>query len=74
MQWNIEKRVLKREGHVMRMKDKSMTKVAVFGWYKKLEGVSKAPGKKRKTVLDGWEGMSEGVWVGGLVASIVGGW
>ena len=35
----------------MRMKDESLTKVAVLGWYKKLEGVSKAPGKKRKTML-----------------------
>ena len=26
------------------------------------------------TALDGWEGMSVGAWVGGLVASIVGGW
>ena len=51
VQWKIEKRVLERVGHVMRMKDESLTKVAVFGMYKKLEGVNKAPGKKRKTVL-----------------------
>ena len=51
VQWKIEKRVLERIGHVMRMKDESLTKVAVLGWYKKLEGVNKAPGKKRKTVL-----------------------
>ena len=51
VQWKIEKRVLERVGHVMRMKDDSLSKVAVLGWYKKLEGVSKSPGKKRKTVL-----------------------
>ena len=51
VQWKVEKRVLERIGYVMRMKDESLTKVAVLGWYKKLEGVSKAPGKKRKTVL-----------------------
>ena len=45
VQWKIETRVLERVGHVMRMKDESLTKVAVLGWYKKLEGVSKAPGK-----------------------------
>ena len=47
----IEKRVLERVGHEMRMKDESLTKVAVLGWYKKLEGVRKAPENKRKTVL-----------------------
>ena len=61
VQWKIEKRALERVGHVMRMKDESLKKVAVLGWYKKLEGLSKAPGKKRKTVsyrmdhLDGYE-------------------
>ena len=43
--------MLERVGHLIRMKDESLTKMAVLGWYKKLEGVSKAPGKKRKTVL-----------------------
>ena len=51
VQWKIEKRVLERIGHVMRMEDDTLTKVAVLGWYKKLDGVSKALGKKRKTVL-----------------------
>ena len=51
MQWKIKKRVLERVGHVMRMKDASLMKVAVLGCYKKLEGVSKAPGKKRNAVL-----------------------
>ena len=51
MQLKIEKRVLEGVGHVMRMKDDSLTKVAMLGCYKKLERESKAPGKKRKTVL-----------------------
>ena len=51
VQWKIEKRVLESVGHVMRMKDESLAKAAKLGWYKKLEGVSKAPVKKRKTVL-----------------------
>ena len=60
VQWKIEKRVLERIGHAMRMKDDSLTKVAVLGWYKKLEGVSKASGKKRKTELYWKRIMSEG--------------
>ena len=51
VQWKIEKRVLERIRHVVRMKDDSLTKVAVLGWCKKLDRVSKAPGKKRKTML-----------------------
>ena len=51
VQWKIEERVLETVRHVMRMKDESLTRVAVLGWYKKLEGVSKVPGKKRKTML-----------------------
>ena len=47
VQWKMKKRVLERIGHAMRMKDDSLMKVAVLGWYKKLEGVSKASGKKR---------------------------
>ena len=35
----------------MRTEDDSLTKLAVLYWYKKLEGVSKAPGKKRNSVL-----------------------
>ena len=30
-------------------------------------------GRGVRMALDGWEGMSVGAWVGGLVASIVGG-
>ena len=59
VQWKIEKRVLERIGHMMRIEDDSLTKVAVVGWYKKLEGVSKAPGKNRKTVLYWKRFMSE---------------
>ena len=36
---------------MMRISDESLTKVAALWWYKKLEGISKPPGKKRKTVL-----------------------
>ena len=54
--------MLERIGHVMRMKDESLTKVAVLGWYKKLEGVSKAPVKKRKTVLY-WKRMLRGTQI-----------
>ena len=45
MQWKTEKRVLERIGHVMQMEDGSLAKVPALGWYKKLDGVSKAPGK-----------------------------
>ena len=51
LQWKIEKRVLERIGHVMRMGNERLTKVAVLGWYEKLEGESKMKGRKRKTVL-----------------------
>ena len=51
VQWKIEKNVLERIGLVMRLGNECLTKAAVLGWYEKLEGVSKAPGKKRKTVL-----------------------
>ena len=47
----IEKRVLDRIGHVMRMGDERLTKAVVLGWYEELEGKAKRLGKKRKTVL-----------------------
>lgn len=49
--WKVEKRVLERIGHVMRMDNDRQVKAVVLGWYEGLEGVSKVPGKKRKTVL-----------------------
>ena len=47
----IEKRVLERIGHVVRMGNDRLTKAMVFGWYKGLEGKAKMKGMKRKTVL-----------------------
>ena len=52
----IEKRVLERIGHVMRMPDDRMVKAAVLGWLADLEQWEKVPGKKRKTVLY-WKGL-----------------
>ena len=47
----IEKRVLERIGHVMRMEDTRIAKATTLGWLEDLEGFDKLPGKKRKTVL-----------------------
>ena len=49
--WKIEKRVLERVGHVVRMGNERLTKVAVFGWLECLEGSRKRKGRKRKTPL-----------------------
>ena len=38
-------------GHIMRMEDDRLVKVATLGWMEELEEVDKVPGKKRKTVL-----------------------
>ena len=51
LRYKIEKRVLQRIGHVMRMDDSRMTKAVILGWLEDLEAVEKVPGKKRKTVL-----------------------
>ena len=37
IRWKIEKRVLERLGHVMRMEDGRMTKAVVLGWMEDLE-------------------------------------
>ena len=47
----IEKRVLERIGHVMRMDDTRINKAIELGWMKDLEDREKVPGKKRKTIL-----------------------
>ena len=44
---------------MMRMKDESPTKVAVLGWFKKLEGVNKAPLKKEEDCVVLEEDLSE---------------
>ena len=51
VRWKVEKRVLERIGHVLRMEEGRITKAAVFGWYGELEEWRKVPGRKRKTVL-----------------------
>ena len=50
LRWKIEKRVLERIGHVLRMEDERMTKVVVLGWMKELERWEKPVGRRRKTV------------------------
>ena len=51
MEWKIERRVLERIGHVMRMGNDRLTKAVVLGWWEGLEGRGKMGGRKRKTVL-----------------------
>ena len=51
VKWKIEKRVMERIGHVMRMDDTRTTKAATLGWLEGLEHIDKCPGKKRDTVL-----------------------
>ena len=48
----VEKRVLERVGHVMRLEDGCMVKSVTLGWLEDLEQYpEKAKGKKRKTLL-----------------------
>ena len=51
IRWKIEKRVLERIGHVMRMDDERMTKGVVLGWMEELEKWEKKPGRTRKTTF-----------------------
>ena len=37
VRWKVEKRVLKRIGHVMRMDDERLVKAVVLGWVEQLE-------------------------------------
>ena len=60
--WKIEKRVLERIGHVVRMGNERLTKVMVFGWYEKLEGTEKMRGRKKKTTLYWKRIMKEAGW------------
>ena len=50
LRWKVEKRVLERIGHVMRMEDERMCKALVLGWMEDLERWKKK-GKVRKTVF-----------------------
>ena len=47
----VEKRVLERIGHVMRMDDDRTVKAVTLGWLEDLENHEKRPGKKVKTVI-----------------------
>ena len=51
VEWKIERRVLERIGHVMRMEKDRLKKAVVLGWWEGLEGKGKMAGRKRKTVL-----------------------
>ena len=51
VQYKIEKRVLERIGHVLRMEDDRTVKAATLGWLEELESLEKLPGRKRKTML-----------------------
>ena len=48
MRWKIERRVLERIGHVMRVDDGRMVKVVVFGWVEQLERWDRVKGSRRK--------------------------
>ena len=48
VRWKIEKRVLERIGHVVRINNDRWTKAMVFGWYEGLEGkIRRLSGKER---------------------------
>ena len=47
--WKIQKGVLERIGHILRMPDTRQTKIAVLGWFKGLEGEKITSGRKKKT-------------------------
>ena len=51
VRWKIEKRVLERMGHVMRMDDSRMTKACILGWMGQLERFQKPAGRGRKTTF-----------------------
>ena len=52
LRWRVEKRVLERVGHVMRMEDERLVKAAVLGWVEQLEKVEAPPKRsRRKTIL-----------------------
>ena len=48
VRWKIEKRVLERIGHVVRMGNDRLTKAMVLGWYEGLEGKNKNWGERGK--------------------------
>ena len=59
LRWKIEKRVLERIGHVMRLDDSRVLKAVVLGWVEQLERWERVQGggkRRRKTVLY-WKGI-----------------
>ena len=50
LRWKIERRVLERIGHVMRMDDGRLAKAVILGWMEELEKWEKPEGRRRKTV------------------------
>ena len=53
VRWKVEKRVLERIGHVLRMEDGRLVKGVVLGWWDKLEEVPRVLGRRRsrKTMI-----------------------
>ena len=62
LRWKIEKRVLQRIGHILRMENDRPTKAAVFGWLTDLEQHPKRRGKSRKTIFYWKKLISEAGW------------
>ena len=46
--WKIERRVLERIGHVMRMENDRLTKAVVLGWWEGLEGRGEDGGEEEE--------------------------
>ena len=63
IRWENEGRTHKRIGHVMRMDDKRLTKVACLGWLKDLQTLPKCPGKKTKHYSTGGSSSEKRVWM-----------
>ena len=51
LRWKVEKSVLQRIGHVLRMENDKPTKTAVFAWLTDIDQRSKRRGKSRKQSL-----------------------
>ena len=51
VRYKVEKRVLERVGHVMRMEDTRTVKAVTLGWLEDLESHEKKRGRKAKTVI-----------------------
>ena len=60
LQWNIEKRILQRIGHVLRMDSARPVEAAVLGWSPALETIPKERTKTRTTPI--LEETCQGSW------------